>query len=355
MVASGDKLRLSNKDSFYVAQGVWGLKTILVNLYFIEDKDGSWVLVDTGMYGHAHKIIQMAEEIFGENTRPKAIILTHGHFDHVGSLKVLAEEWDVPVYAHSLELPYLTGQSSYPPPDPTVGRGAVAYMSFMYPKKPINIKNRIELLPPDGSVPGLPGWSWIHTPGHTHGHVSFYRDEDKTLLAGDAFITRHGESAVAVMTQKREVHGPPAYYTSDWVAAHHSVEKLANLSPETAATGHGLPMYGNELQTQLDTLVKDFWLKAVPTRGRYVNEPSVADEQGVVSVPDSSFPKILAVAGALTVAGLAVIALNKRNTSNKSHPKGTQRPFSHNRVATGIPPTIDPDHDDPTEHSNNYP
>ena len=67
--------------------------------------------------------------LFGHGNRPAAILLTHGHFDHVGALKTLAEEWDVPVYAHTLELPYLTGRSSYPPPDPSVGGGAMAAMS----------------------------------------------------------------------------------------------------------------------------------------------------------------------------------------------------------------------------------
>jgi glyoxylase-like metal-dependent hydrolase (beta-lactamase superfamily II) len=42
-------------------------------------------------------------------------VLTHGHFDHVGSVIELADYWNVPVYAHKLELPYLVGQMDYPP------------------------------------------------------------------------------------------------------------------------------------------------------------------------------------------------------------------------------------------------
>ncbi|GAB3532704.1 hypothetical protein GCM10027443_16900 [Pontibacter brevis] len=356
MEASKSRTFSGNRQTFSVAPQVWGLKTIFVNLFFIAEPDGSWVLVDAGVPGTTDKIRRAAEELFGENARPKAILLTHGHFDHIGGVKDLAEQWDVPVYAHPLELPYLTGQSSYPPPDSSVGGGGMAYMAFAYPKKPINIRNHVELLPTDNSVPGLTGWKWIHTPGHTPGHVSLFREEDRVLVVGDAFTTRHAESAIAVMTEKREVHGPPAYFTPDWAAAHRSVDALADLQPEIAASGHGMPMRGEELRNGLDNLVKNFWVIAVPTKGRYVHEPAVADERGVISVPPpvgTSMPKMLAIAGALTLAGFAFSALNRRNKSG--HKINPDKPLPHNRVASGLPPTVDPDFDDPTVHTNNYP
>ena len=350
-----------SRQTFSVAPRVWGLKTIFVNLYFVANPDGSWVLVDTGVKGCAQQIQQAADEIFGENSVPKAILLTHGHFDHTGAVKELAEQWQVPVYAHALEFPYLTGMSAYPPPDSSVGGGAMAYLSFIYPKKPINIHQYLVLLPADGSVPGLEGWHWVFTPGHSPGHVSFFREEDRVLLAGDAFTTRDAESAIAVMTEKREVHGPPNYYTPDWGSAHRSVEALLNLAPRIAATGHGMPMKGEELIWQLEDLVQNFWLKAVPKHGRYVHEPAITDEQGVVSLPpavNNTVPKVLAVAGAVAVAGLFWMVLRNRNSRKYQNTQGAyqkNRPYSHNRVMTGMPPTIDPDHDDPEAHTNNYP
>ena len=336
------------------------MKTIFVNLFFVSEPDGSWVLVDTGVFGSAEKIRTAVQDLFG-GTRPRAILLTHGHFDHVGAVKELAQEWSVPVYAHPLELPYLTGRSSYPPPDPSVGGGGMAYMSFLYPKKPIDITSYVELLPPDGTVPGLRDWRWIPTPGHTAGHVSFFRESDRVLLAGDAFVTRHGESMLAVITQKREVHGPPAYYTSDWGAAHHSVERLLELNPRIAATGHGLPMQGDELLWQLENLVKDFWSVAVPSHGRYVHEPALADEQGVISVPpapDNTVPKVLAAAGVVALAGVALAAYTRRSNKRRRQRYGRgNRPFSHNRPMQGVPPTVATtiNEDDPSAHTNNYP
>ncbi|ARS36094.1 MBL fold metallo-hydrolase [Pontibacter actiniarum] len=365
MEAASQKSRSSHRHSFVAAPRVWGLKTVFVNLYYAANPDGSWVLIDTGVPGSAAKVKQAAEEIFGKDNRPRAILLTHGHFDHIGSVKELAEEWDVPVYAHPMELPYITGLSSYPPPDPSVGGGAMAYMAFAYPKKPINIKSRVELLPPDGSVPGLEGWKWLHTPGHSPGHVSFFREEDRTLIVGDAFSTRDAESAVAVMTEKREVHGPPAYFTPDWGSAHHSVEKLYELQPEIAASGHGMPMRGRELQQQLERLVHEFWIVAVPKHGRYIHEPAVTDEYGVISVPPAAsnpVPKVMAVAGAVAIAGLAWAAWKRRDNykegygyAKRQHEPPAQRPYSHNRVMQGMPANVDPDHDNPHAHTNNYP
>jgi glyoxylase-like metal-dependent hydrolase (beta-lactamase superfamily II) len=63
---------------------------------------------------------------------------------------------------------------------------------------------------------------------------------------------------LAIATQKPELHGPPAYYTSDWDAARRSVELLANLRPHAVAPGHGLPMAGPELADKLQILARDF-------------------------------------------------------------------------------------------------
>lgn len=288
------------------------LRTGIVNLYLFGRRGtpaGSWVLIDAGMPGSAARIIQAAEEWTGSGAAPSAIILTHGHFDHVGALEGLLARWDVPVYAHRLELPYLTGRSAYPPPDPTVGGGAMAALARFYPRGPIDLGGRVETLPEDGTVPGMPEWRWIHTPGHTPGHVSLFRDSDRSLLAGDAFVTTKQESATAVLTQRPELHGPPAYYTQDWASARRSVERLAALEPRQVATGHGPPLQGSEMLANLHELARNFDRLAVPARGRYVKEPAVADERGVVAVPPpvaDPLPRILLGVGLAIVAGVAL-------------------------------------------------
>jgi glyoxylase-like metal-dependent hydrolase (beta-lactamase superfamily II) len=286
-----------------IAPGLTGLRVVMVNVYAIAAEDGTWTLIDAGLPLSAGRIRRWAERRF--SGPPKSIVLTHGHFDHVGALKELAELWNVPVYAHRLEMPYLTGQSSYPPPDPTVGRGARSRMSRLFPRGPVNLGERIRRLPEDSSVPGLPRWRWIHTPGHTPGHVSLFREDDRTLVAGDAFVTTQQESLFSVLTQRVQVSGPPAYYTSDWQAAGRSVGLLALLEPAVMATGHGLPLMGSEALRDLRALARNFELWAVPEKGRYVRRPAVADERGVISVP----PALGSPVTNLLMAGVAVAGL----------------------------------------------
>jgi glyoxylase-like metal-dependent hydrolase (beta-lactamase superfamily II) len=254
-----------------IATGVVGLRVLFVNVFAVSGEAG-WTLIDAGLNGSAGRISRWARSHFGD-APPNAIVLTHAHFDHVGAIDTLLEQWDVNVYAHTEELPYLTGERAYPQPDPSVGGGMMARMSSLYPRSPIDLRGRVLPLPLDGSVPGMPGWRWVHTPGHTAGHVSFFRHLDRALIVGDAFCTTKQESFFAVATQRPELHGPPMYYTTDWTAARASVEQLAALEPQFIAASHGQPMAGTETTRALQELARRFDEVAVPERGKYVSNP----------------------------------------------------------------------------------
>ncbi|MDB5192601.1 MAG: beta-lactamase domain protein [Segetibacter sp.] len=309
------------KNMFTVAPGVWGMKDVMVNFYMIQNlKNEDWFLVDAGLKWSARKIKKMAAYLFGNNVKPRAIILTHGHFDHVGSLYVLAEEWDVPIYAHTLEVPYLTDQSSYPPPDPTVGGGLLSALSFIFPKTPIDVWRHLNVLPADGTIPGLEDWKYVHTPGHAPGHISLFRESDKVLIAGDAFVTTKQESFISVLLQSKVVSGPPKYFTYDWQAAEQSVRLLASLAPITAGTGHGFPMRGQELKEALGELVTNFKQVAVPEEGRYVGHPAEVDQNGIVYLPPKNDDDPLAkwkLLGGAALVGLGLLLLESNNRKRR--------------------------------------
>ena len=305
-------MEIARQDDLWpLAPDVACLPGPLVNVYLIGRPgagDRGWTLIDAGMVGMTGGIARAAARRFGAGARPAAILLTHGHIDHVSALKELAERWDAPIYAHPRELPYLTGRSAYPPPDPTVGGGLMTRLSALFLRGPLDLGARVQPLPDGGDVPTLPGWRAIPTPGHAPGHVSYFREADRLLIAGDAFVTTKQESLVGALLKPVRIQGPPTYFTPDWPAARRSVAALAALHPASAGTGHGRPLAGKHLDAALDRLARDFDRLAVPRRGRYVAQPAVADERGVVSVPppplDVRGTRVGGIASALLAAGL---------------------------------------------------
>lgn len=174
------------------------------------------------------------------------------------------------VYAHPLELPFLTGEQSYPEPDGTVEGGLLAKISPLFPNDPIDLGEHVHALPTDGSVPGLKDWRWLHTPGHTPGHISLFRRTDRMLIAGDAFVMVKQDSMLKVLLQTKQLSGPPVYLTNDWEAAWESVRMLSRLKPSCAVSGHGAPLAGDELVSGLAELAEEFDRRAIPDHGRYV-------------------------------------------------------------------------------------
>jgi glyoxylase-like metal-dependent hydrolase (beta-lactamase superfamily II) len=297
--------------------GVARLRTLIANIYLAGSPGGPWVLVDTGAPGNAARIRDAAVQRFGRGARPEAILLTHGHRDHAGSALELAGYWDVPIYAHRLERPFLSGKSAYPPKDPLAG-GAFSFISRFFPSATVDLGERLRDLledgPEGGPVPGLPGWRWHFTPGHAPGHVAFFHGEESVLLAGDACTTMDLDSAMGMVAQEPRISRPPAPFTYDWEKARRSVELLAGLRPNAIGAGHGEPMSGRAVAVGLADLARDFPMP----RGRYAGEPARTDETGVTFVPPpppDPAPKIAAAVG-LAAAGIAaVVALSRDKKS----------------------------------------
>ena len=285
-----------------IAPDVGWLPISFVNAYFIGEAGRPWVLVDTGIPGRAKQILGATEARFGAGARPEAIILTHGHFDHAGNALELAEHWDVPIYAHPLELPYLTGRSSYPPPDPTIG-GAIGFLSRFMPSKPYDFSARILPLRAN-ETPGLKDWQWLETPGHSPGHISLFRSSDRVLLAGDAFASMDMESWPGLITARRTLARAGAPFNCDWSATRTSVQKLAELKPDIVGCGHGTPYCSGPVSLRLSRFAARF---RGPRRGRYARRAAEVDEGGVVALPPAPVdPVPFATVAGLIAAGMII-------------------------------------------------
>ncbi|GAB2955838.1 hypothetical protein GCM10027048_22320 [Hymenobacter coalescens] len=313
-----------------VAAGVTQLQIQrFVNVYFVESSNpGEWVLVDTGLPGSEKAIIAAADHIFYPGTHPTAILLTHGHMDHAGSARALAEHWHVPVLAHPLELPFLQGRAVYPPADPTVdGGGTLAIAARFFPPQSFQLSDLVQPLATDNDeVPYLPSWRWLHVPGHAPGQVALFRESDRTLLGADAFATANHESVPALLMQRPQISVAGAPFNYDWQQVRASVQQLAALAPQAVGCGHGPVIQGAAASTGLRELADHF---PMPAHGRYAQEPARLDEGGVQYLPPApkdTLPAKAALIGAgVALAAAAGVALLNRRRQPKVYDQAARR------------------------------
>jgi glyoxylase-like metal-dependent hydrolase (beta-lactamase superfamily II) len=258
-----------------VASGVYCMETgqgiSRANVYFVRS-GSSWVLVDAALANCGQLIRKTAESLFGANTRPASILLTHDHPDHAGSAVELSRMWDCPVYVHPDEMPLvaiddLATIKKYASP---LDRWIVLPLLRAMPRQRVkamlssaSIKEVVRAFDPNAAVPDLPGWECIPTPGHTPGHAAFFRTADRVLITGDSLVTVNLNSAWGFLLwglrqHKQRVCGPPWYSTWNWQVAKESVAALAGLEPHVLASGHGVPMSGDAIALELRAFADRF-------------------------------------------------------------------------------------------------
>lgn len=186
----------------------------VANTYLLDTPQGL-LLVDSGMPNENRKLMSYLGDV-----KPAALLLTHHHLDHVGGAKMLWERFKLPIYAHPLDIPFISGEQRRPPfpPIPWLGDW-IANSPRPVPKEALtSVEEGAEVM----------GWQVVHLPGHTPGQIGLLREG--VLLAADAL--RVGAKGPWV---------PPAMVNHDTQEARHTVGKIARLEAQKIYVGHGPP------------------------------------------------------------------------------------------------------------------
>lgn len=207
-----------------VADDLWllaGRPRHAINVYVMGD-----VLVDAGTRHAARRILHQVRGL-----ALSAHVLTHGHMDHMGASHQLCEE---------LRLPLRCGEADVAAVE-SGGRVGLA-------DKPAPMRLQHRLVGGPGHpvskalVEGdhIAGFSVLEVPGHSPGHLAFWREQDRVLLLGDVLFN------LRPPTTRAGLRLPPAMLTPDPVTNLASARRLAALKPRVICFGHGPPLFDGE-------------------------------------------------------------------------------------------------------------
>ncbi len=227
-----------------VAEGVFRMRLAWTQVYVLTDNSstgsGDFALCDTGTRSDRMALLAALRSLGLDAKRCRAVLLTHGHCDHAGNAAFFAARGAV-LMAHEDERRFLETCRTY------VARGwralspvgmAQSLMfvlgELLYPVR----RHRLDRALRDGERVMTPAGEWrvVHTPGHTPGHIAFWRESDGTLLSGDALLT------VKPFVRRDELAVPPAIFNADTQRVPASARRLSSLEPRTLLPGHGKPL-----------------------------------------------------------------------------------------------------------------
>ena len=195
---------------------------------WLVDADDGWTMIDAGEARHAEAIIQATLDLTGGQV-PRRIVLTHGHVDHAGGLRMLLDHWGSPALAHPAEAPFLLGRDSYSLVRPAWWGYRLAHRIGGWFNVPPPV-GRIEHLTEGDAVAGL---EVRHVPGHTPGMIALVHRGDRAIIAGDTFISRRGR-----------LKAPLGAFTPDRAEARRSMARLAEEDFDHLLASHGRPILG---------------------------------------------------------------------------------------------------------------
>jgi glyoxylase-like metal-dependent hydrolase (beta-lactamase superfamily II) len=179
----------------------------------------------------AGRILAALHEIRRRPSDVRAIVLTHHHVDHTGSVRALASATGAPVLLHGADASIVRGAAPPPRANRATLSGRILGPAIDRLQPRVDPPARLTEIDDGESLPFAGGIRVVHTPGHTPGHVSLLIESRRVLIAGDAAGGLLGRV------------GPPfGMYTEDVTSAGRSIAKLAALDFDAACFGHGRPV-----------------------------------------------------------------------------------------------------------------
>ena len=195
-----------------LAPGVWqlrGLPPNAINAYLVGD-----VLVDAGTPAARKRILRELRDV-----TVATHLVTHAHPDHFGSSHAVCEALGLPLWTGEHDAEAI--ETATPVPSDTAA-GRFLSKGKMPPAHPVARRLR------EGDE--VAGFEVLDVPGHSPGHVALWREQDRTLIAGDVFFNFPRLGA------------PPGFLTVDPERNRASMRRLAELRPALAVFGHGPPL-----------------------------------------------------------------------------------------------------------------
>jgi glyoxylase-like metal-dependent hydrolase (beta-lactamase superfamily II) len=189
-----------------------------INVYLVGD-----VLLDAGTRQAQKRITR---QIAGKTVTAHA--LTHVHPDHQGSSLSICDQLGIPLWCGRADVPAMEVPGS------VIARGAPRFIR--------SLQERFWVGPPHpvaralGEGDEVAGFTVLETPGHTPGHVSYWRERDRVLIVGDVLVN------MSFTTGVTGLHEPPAFATPDPARNRASARRLAEIRPALACFGHGPPL-----------------------------------------------------------------------------------------------------------------
>lgn len=231
-----------------VAEGVWRVGDWMVNLYLVED-EGRLTVVDAGLPGMYGRLRAALEETGHRLGSIDAVVLTHGHPDHVGLAERVRQDAGAAVWVHEdddamvADPRHATRYSSH---ERSFGsyllrRPATLRVPLHIGRqggfRPVPVQQRSTFR--DGDVLDVPGRpTAVLVPGHTHGSTAFVFADRGVVMTGDALVTRDD------ITGRDGPTTVPAAFTHDSAQALASLTALARSDIPTVLPGHGPPFTG---------------------------------------------------------------------------------------------------------------